>query len=263
MLNITYTFSDGKLQQWSLNTCLNLYTWGKCCLSKLTCTTRCQPQWWISMWEKVSVKGKGWSVSQRTANCPLQSDIFSRVFSCLKRERLIPIQSHGISAIKQWLTHHHATRTAVLLHHCILFLLGAPLEEGEWASNLHDSHYDRELGTKAATLPASKVFGRFWLESVSRQSICLLTYTAHPFCWLKSSWQSWILVWRVPHKSSNSRNLRLVCPKWMSLLFLNELFNLNSTEVEQTEARPLPGSPVVVYLRLPLHHQPLVLPLWM
>lgn len=40
-----------------------------------------------------------------------------------------------------------------------------PLEEGEWAAHLHDSHFDRELGTKAATLPASKVSGRSWFES--------------------------------------------------------------------------------------------------
>lgn len=31
------------------------------------------------------------------------------------------------------------------------------LDEGEWASNLHDSHYDWELCAKAATVPASKV----------------------------------------------------------------------------------------------------------
>ncbi len=31
------------------------------------------------------------------------------------------------------------------------------LDEGEWASNLHDSHYDWELGAKATTVPASKV----------------------------------------------------------------------------------------------------------
>lgn len=55
---------------------------------------------------------------------------------------------------------------AVLLHPCIFFLHGAPLDEGEWASNLHDSHYDWELCTKATTLPSSKVLGRFWLESL-------------------------------------------------------------------------------------------------
>lgn len=52
----------------------------------------------------------------------------------------------------------------MLLHQCILFLHGPLLDEGEWASNLHDSHYDRELSTKAATLPASKVSDRLWLE---------------------------------------------------------------------------------------------------
>lgn len=80
-----------------------------------------------------------------------------------------------------------ATCTAVSLHHCILFLPGAPLDEGERASNLHDSHYDRELGTKAATLPASKISGRLWFESVSRQSACLLTLSEYPCCWVKTS----------------------------------------------------------------------------
>lgn len=44
------------------------------------------------------------------------------------------------------------------------------LEKGERAAYLHDSHYDRELGATAATLPASKISGRFWLESLYSQS---------------------------------------------------------------------------------------------
>lgn len=80
-------------------------------------------------------------------------------------------------------------------------------------------------------------------------SQCLLKYTVHPFRWLISFWQI-SRVW----VESNWRSLTLVCPKGMHLLFLSEL-------LEQTQDRHLPGSPVVVYLRLPLHHQPLVLPL--
>lgn len=47
----------------------------------------------------------------------------------------------------------------LLLHPLCLLLLGAPLEEGERANHLGHSHYDRELGTQAATLPASKLQG--------------------------------------------------------------------------------------------------------
>lgn len=60
----------------------------------------------------------------------------------------------------------------VLLYHSFLCLLGALLEERERTSNLHDSHFDRELRTKATTLPASKDVGRSWLKSVSRQLAC-------------------------------------------------------------------------------------------
>lgn len=38
----------------------------------------------------------------------------------------------------------------------LLCLLDAPLEERERTSDLHDSHFDRELGSEASTLPASK-----------------------------------------------------------------------------------------------------------
>ena len=108
---------------------------------------------------------------------------------CLFKEREgCSHSSSWISAIQQWLM-LQATHTAVSLHHCILFLPGAPLDEGERASNLHDSHYDRELGTKAATLPASKISGRLWFES--RQTICLLTHSVCPCCWVKTSQQSW------------------------------------------------------------------------
>lgn len=94
---------------------------------------------------------------------------------------------------KPWIL--KATHAAVFLHRSILFLLGAPLDEGEWASNLHDSHYDRELGTEAATLSASKVLGRIWLES--RQPIFPFLCTVYLCCYVKTSWQSWYLTLRL------------------------------------------------------------------
>lgn len=41
-----------------------------------------------------------------------------------------------------------------------LLLLGASLDQGKRAANLHDSLYDRELGAAASALPASKLSGR-------------------------------------------------------------------------------------------------------
>lgn len=44
--------------------------------------------------------------------------------------------------------------------------------------------------------------------------------------------------------------MKALSPRWMSLLFLTELFNLN------LEPDPCPGGPVLVYPCTPLHHQP-------
>lgn len=48
------------------------------------------------------------------------------------------------------------THPVVFSRRCVLFPPCAALDEGERAAHLHDSHNDRELGTKATTLPASK-----------------------------------------------------------------------------------------------------------
>lgn len=85
---------------------------------------------------------------------------------------------------------------------------------------------------------------RFWqvLAQVSVKKVHMsLDVNTYPFVG-----STLLLSYEIFRLKSSALMIKLVkalSPRWMSLLFLLELFNLNLTQVEQTGARPLPWWP--------------------